>query len=63
VRDMPKRGYTSVTIPDSLGSDIEKIKRMGHGYRSKSDVVEDAVRRLLLDLQKQESKAKEVASS
>jgi hypothetical protein len=51
---MPKKGsgYVSVTIPEEIERDIEKIKRLGHGYQSKGDVVEDAVRRLLLILVK-----------
>jgi Arc/MetJ-type ribon-helix-helix transcriptional regulator len=53
---VPKKGsgYVSVTIPEETDRDIEKIKRTGHGYRSKADVVEDAIRRLLLTLKKTE---------
>lgn len=49
---MPRRGsgYCTVTIAKELDKDIEKIKKSGKGYRSKSDVVEDAVRRLLSSL-------------
>jgi Arc/MetJ-type ribon-helix-helix transcriptional regulator len=52
VRDVPRRGsgYCTVTIAKELDKDIEKIKKSGKGYRSKSDVVEDAVRRLLSSL-------------
>jgi metal-responsive CopG/Arc/MetJ family transcriptional regulator len=49
---MPKKGYVSVSIPEELGKDIDKIKRSGHGYRSRAEVVVDAVRRLVTDLKK-----------
>jgi len=49
---MPRKGsgYSTVTIAKEIDKDIEKIKKSGKGYRSKSDVVEDAVRRLLSSL-------------
>jgi Arc/MetJ-type ribon-helix-helix transcriptional regulator len=49
---MPKKGYTSVTIPTDVEKDIDKIIHTGHGYRSRAGVVIDAVRRLLLDVKK-----------
>jgi metal-responsive CopG/Arc/MetJ family transcriptional regulator len=54
VRDMPKEGYASVTIPEEVAADIDGIRRIGHGYRSRANVVKDAVRRLLIQLKKEE---------
>jgi len=54
---MPKKGYTSVTIPTDTEKDIDKIIDRGHGYRSRAGVVIDAVRRLALDLKKRPPEA------
>jgi len=45
-----KRNFTSVSIPSEIAEKIDKLIGV-EGYRSRADVVNDAVRRLLEKLE------------
>ena len=48
---MPRKGYTSISIPDEMAREIDKIvSQKKHGYSSRADLIADAVRRLAKDL-------------
>jgi len=53
---MKEEGHESISIPPETDKVIETILNRKLGYVSKSEVVRDAVRRLALELEKQESK-------
>jgi Arc/MetJ-type ribon-helix-helix transcriptional regulator len=52
---MTKREYTSISVPVDVDADIKKIMKIGRGYPSKTQVVVDAVRHLLEQLQGKEA--------
>ena len=48
---MPRKGWVSVAIPEELARKIDEIVKLRkYGYRSRSQFVTDAVRRLLEEL-------------
>ena len=50
---MVREKYATVSIPESLTSDIDKvIKKKKKGYSSRAELVRDGVRRILKELSK-----------
>jgi metal-responsive CopG/Arc/MetJ family transcriptional regulator len=48
---LPRKGYTSISIPDEMIKEIDKlVAQKRHGYSSRPDVIADAVRRLMKEL-------------
>ena len=48
---MPRNGYTSISIPDEMVQEIDKVvARRKYGYTSRADLISDAVRRLMREL-------------
>jgi metal-responsive CopG/Arc/MetJ family transcriptional regulator len=59
---MPKKGNTTVTLPNALLADVDKLikKYPQLGYLSRAEVVRDAIRdKIKLIEKEQESKSKE----
>jgi metal-responsive CopG/Arc/MetJ family transcriptional regulator len=47
VPPLPRKGYTSISIPDDMVKEIDRIvNQKKHGYSSRADLIADAVRRL-----------------
>jgi metal-responsive CopG/Arc/MetJ family transcriptional regulator len=48
---MPPKGYTSISLPDEMVKEIDKlVANRRYGYTSRADVVADAIRRLMEEL-------------
>lgn len=48
---MPRKGYASISIPDEMVKEIDRIvAQKKHGYSSRADLIADAVRRLSKEL-------------
>lgn len=45
---MPRKGYTSISLPDEMIVEIDKkIQNKKLGYSSRADLIKDAIRRIL----------------
>jgi Arc/MetJ-type ribon-helix-helix transcriptional regulator len=51
-----KPEYICVKIPSSLAKDIDRFRELNPSYRSRAEVVKDALRRLLEDGNPKEAK-------
>lgn len=50
-RTLPRKGYTSVSIPDEMIQEIDRvIAKKKYGYTSRADLVADAIRCLMVEL-------------
>jgi len=48
---LPRKGYASISIPDEMIREIDKIiSQKKYGYSSRADLIADAVRRLAKEL-------------
>jgi len=43
---MPEEGYVNVSLPDDVIEMIDRIIKKKYGYKSRPEVINDAVRRL-----------------
>jgi len=54
---MPRKGYKSISIPEDLVKEIERIinKHRRLGYRTVAEFITDAIRRRIEELEKEET--------
>jgi len=50
---MARKSYTTIAIPDELMSEVDSVvKSKKYGYKSRPELIKEAVRNLLLHLKK-----------
>ncbi len=51
---MARINYVNISIPEVLINDIDKVKDK-KGYSSNAEFIKDAIRRLLIEIEKEDS--------